>query len=69
MMGRGIKKLSLSWNVELHGLKFLENNTEAPVMETGAETGWMHDINISLLWSKYHVAKKKKKPVTSLFTF
>ena len=30
-------------------------------METGAETGRMHGINISLLWSKYHLAKKKKK--------
>ena len=31
MIGRGIKKLSLSQNVELH-LKFLENNTEALVI-------------------------------------
>ena len=31
MIGRGIKKLSLSQSVELH-LKFLENNTEALVI-------------------------------------
>ena len=36
------------------------------IIISGAETGRMHGINISLLWSKYHLAKKKNRSLPFL---